>query len=231
MEMSGVEPAPKWGDSGKFSNGVIAICEVFTDLVFRLFSRCNRMRMFLFAAFLGTIAAASAAESADTPSASYARSTQLKTKITLEARDMPLVDFMKEVAAEAEKQLVRTPKWTYAPDVSRTLKVTYRCKDLPIETVLSEVFKTPGLGYVVISNDADKLDGFIRITKGTERGFAKAPELSLADRQAFARLESARELIKNGQKVPAKAVLTLLTKDANPTVAKEAARLLESLDK
>lgn len=171
------------------------------------------------------------AGSLDTEAATYARNVQLKTKITIEVKDMPLIDFMKELAAETEKQLVKTPKWTYAAEVSKTDKVNYRGKDKPLETILAEVFKAPGLGYVVIAKEDDKFDGFIRITKGTERGFATGAEPTAADRVALAKLESAKELIQAGKKLNAKAVLTLLAKDPNPAVAKEAARLLESLDK
>lgn len=186
------------------------------------------MRILLLA---GLLFLPSSGFAADTEAAALARGTSLKTKVSVDAQNASLIDFLKELSAQAEMQLAKPPKWTYAPDVSKSEKVTYRCRDKPIEEILADVLKGPGYGYVVISGENERLDGFVRITKGDDRGFA-TDTASLANRQAQARLDTAKELIKAGKKVPAKAVLSLLIKEnPNTPIAAEAAKLLEGLDK
>ena len=181
------------------------------------------------------LAGPAAAAGPDTPAAAYARETQLKARVSVAQKGLPLIDFLKELAAEVEKRQVKTPKWTYAADVPKSLPVTYSCKDKPLEDVLAEVFKAPGLGYVVVSQEDDKYDGFLRVVKGPERGYAKGAGPAAGggdDKPAAARLAAAKELIAEGKALQAKAVLKALVKTyPDAPAAKDAARLLEALDK
>jgi hypothetical protein len=108
--------------------------------------------------------------------------------------------------------------------------------------VLDALFKKPGLGYVVVSQDDDRRDGWVRVTVGSERGFAKGtaapktppPTAEATDDEsvAAAKLATAKELAAGGKTASAKAVLTLVWKKYPATKAgKEAKELLEKLDK
>jgi len=179
-----------------------------------------------------TILSLNLLQAVDTEAASRARTVHLKTKVSIDATDMMLIDFLKAVAEESEKQLLKPPKWTYAPEVTKAQRITYRCKDKPIEDILADVLKAPGYGYVIVSGESDRLDGFVRITKGSERGFAKGTEPTPEERQALAKLEMARGLIEQGKKLPAKANLKQIVKDyPGTTFAAEATKLLEGLEK
>lgn len=180
---------------------------------------------------LGLVILCGGAKASDSPAAERTRQVSLKAVVSVEVKDMPLIDFLKELAAQAEMALVKPPKWTYAPEVDRQVKVSYRCSRKPIEAVLNEVLGGISLGYVVISDENDRLDGFVRIVKGDARGYATDSE-SLMNRQAQARLAAAKELIRMGKTPAAKAVLTLLIKE-NPdsALAAEARKLLEDISK
>ena len=189
------------------------------------------MRTLMLLAMLGSLASLTTAKAEDTEAAALARTKSLKAKITLDVQAMPLFDFLKEVSAQCEMELAKPPKWTYSPEVDKTPKVSYRCKDKPVDEVLAATLQPLGYGYVVISDPSDRLDGFVRIRKGDERGLAK-DATSLANRQAQARLDNARELLQQGKKLPAKAVLTLLLREfPEGPIAAEAKKLLETLDK
>lgn len=180
---------------------------------------------------LGLLMLSGGGQASDSPAAERTRQVSLKALVSIEVKDMPLIDFLKELAAQAEMALVKPPKWTYAAEVDRQVKVTYRCSRKPIEAVLNDVLSDAKLGYIVISDENDRLDGFVRIVKGDARGYATDPD-SLMNRQAQARLAAAKELIRMGKTPAAKAVLNLLIKEyPDSAVAAEAKKLLEEITK
>ncbi len=195
-------------------------------------------RAAVFAALLWAgFAAPNAARGEDTPAAEYARGSQLKTKIDIDAKGQPLGEFLKMLAAEVERKSVRTPKFTYATGIDRAKPVTYTCKGKAVEQVLEEVLKGQGLGYAVVSADGDKYDGFLRIAPASEKSPAATmpaadPAATEDDKLAAARLALAKEMMANGKAAQAKSQLALIAKRYPDTKAgKEAAALLEKQDK
>ncbi|MDB5307751.1 MAG: hypothetical protein JWO38_1953 [Gemmataceae bacterium] len=182
---------------------------------------------------------APAGATADTRAAELTRTKLLKVKITVEFKGVPLREAMKEFAAQVDMMEERPVLWTYADGVPADQPITYTCSDKPLEKVLDEVFKKHKLGYVVISVDDHPRDGWVRITKGNERGFGKDPDPAPTpppadddETKAAARLKLAKGLIDQGKPADAKAVLTLVvTKYPKTKAATEAKELLEKLTK
>jgi hypothetical protein len=193
------------------------------------------------AALLGGVFSASAEHvlASDTPAAERTRTKLLKLKVTLNAKNVSLRELLKEVAAQVEMQSEKPIMWTYAPDVVATQPITYSCSGKDVETVLAELCKLAGIGYIVVSKDDHKHDGWIRITRGPERGYGKYPDDTPAptiddpdEMKAAARLKTAKELLETGKEADAKAVLKLIMdKHPKTKAAAEAKLLLEKLTK
>jgi hypothetical protein len=177
-------------------------------------------------------------KSKDTAAAGRTRTKLLKVKMTVEFKHVQLRDALKELAAQADMAADRPVMWTYGTDIPAAKPVTYSCKDKPLDTVLDELLKGPGLGYVVISDEEDRRDGWVRITTGGERGYAKAkpsePKAEATDDESVAaeRLKFAKGLIDGGKAGQAKPVLLVITKKYPTTkAAAEAKELLGKIDK
>jgi hypothetical protein len=176
----------------------------------------------------------------DTPAAERTRAKLLKAKITVNFNGT-LRDLLKELAAQAEMEQGKPVMWTYGDEVKANQVVAFECQNKPLDDVLDDLFKKPGLGYVVVSQDDDRRDGWVRITVGAERGFAKgtpapktpAPsETDEDEKLAASKLATAKELIAGGKGATAKPLLTLIVKRYPSTKAgKEAKELLEKMDK
>ena len=198
--------------------------------------------LFTFAFLCATTGRAEAQSAAkDTPAAERTRTKLLKAKITFEFTNTTLRECLKELAAQAEMQHDRPVMWTYATEVDAKQKVNYSCRGKPLDEVLDDLFKTPGLGYVVVSKEDDKRDGWVQVVVGTERGFAKgtpaktptpATEADEDEKLAAGKLSVAKELIDGGKGASAKPLLQLIVKKYPKTKAgAEAKDLLEKMDK
>jgi hypothetical protein len=183
----------------------------------------------------GTPSPAQEAKPKDTEAADRTRAKLLKAKVTVEFKGVSLRDALKELAAQADMAAGRPVMWTYTADIPAAKPVSYSCKDKPLDVVLNELLKGPGLGYVVISDAEDRRDGWVRITAGDERGYAKAPakpEATDDESVAAERLKFAKGLIDGGKAAQAKPVLLVITKKYPTTkAAAEAKELLEKIDK
>lgn len=173
----------------------------------------------------------------DTPAAERTRNKLLKIRVTVDAKNVSLRELLKEFAAQVEMKADRPVMWTYAPEVDGGQKITYACTDKPLDTALAEVCKLAGIGYVVASKEDHKHDGWVRITKGDERGYGKYPAEDTApadpdEAKAANRLKTAKELVDGGMAADAKAVLQLIIdKHPKTKAAAEAKALLEKLNK
>jgi len=176
----------------------------------------------------------------ETLAAERTRGQLLKAKVTVNFKGVPLREALKEFAAQVEMNADRPVMWTYAEGVMADKPVTFSCQDKALEVALDQLFKAQGLGYVVLSLDDQPRDGWVRITRGTERGFAKdasaaAPMPDVADedeKRAGVRLGVAKEFIEKGKTADAKTVLmVIVTKFPKTKAAAEAKALLEKLDK
>ena len=180
---------------------------------------------------------APAAASKDTPAADRTRTKLLKTKVTVNFANVPLREVMKELAGQVEMMQERPVLWTYSVDVKPDTPVKFACNDKPLDAALDQLFKELGLGYFVVSKDDDKHDGWVKITKGTERGYdTAAPTTGVNDddeeKKAASRLDIAKEFIEKGKPADAKAVLMLVVNKFPKTkAAAEAKQLLEKLNK
>lgn len=183
------------------------------------------------------------AAAADTPAAERTRTKLLKARVTLTYKNTPLREVLKEVAAQVEGLAEKPVMWTYAPDVKAGQPVTYSCEAKMVEEVLDDLGRLTGTGYIVVSKDDHKHDGWVRITKGTERGYGKYPDDGSAatpnptiddpdEAKAAARLKAAKELLASGKEADARAVLKFVVdKHPKTKAAAEAKTLLEKLAK
>src|SRR5262249_58795457 len=87
----------------------------------------------------------------DTDAAKKTRDEGLKVKVTVEWKDLQLIECLKELASKIEDAGKGKPEFVFATGVSRNTRMgKYSAKDKPVEEVLDELFKTD-YGYVVIS--------------------------------------------------------------------------------
>ena len=90
-----------------------------------------------------------------------------------------------------------------------------------------------GLGYVVVSKDGDKHDGWVLLTTTGERGRVPPPATAEEEKEAAIQLlASAKKLLDAKKDVSAKVLLQLVVKKyPTSTAAKEAKELLAKIDK
>lgn len=104
----------------------------------------------------------------DTPKAAAARKL-LKTKITVNFKDMRLEDAIEEIKDEHVKGL--NIRLDAKGGVSRNQTITYKGEGVTLEKAFDEMFKKNGLGYIVVSGKNNAYDGSILIKQGKERGY------------------------------------------------------------
>jgi hypothetical protein len=115
------------------------------------------------------------AQAKDTDKAAATRKL-LKTKISVEYKDTLLQDVAKDLTEQVKKEAkgeLQTKVDTNS-GASVNMKINYEGKNKTLEEVLDEMGKKEGLGYIVISGKYKtyvKYDGYLLITKGTERGY------------------------------------------------------------
>jgi hypothetical protein len=170
-----------------------------------------------------------------TPAAELTRTKSLKAKMSVSFTDARLGDVLKEFAAQVDMKADLQLLWAYGPDFPFAKKVNYACKDKPLEAALDELFKkNGGLGYIVVSKDGDKHDGWVLMTTTGERG-AEKPEVKLTEAEemdAADKLTLAKKLIDAGKTDQAKTVLTFIMKKYPTAKATtEAKELLAKLEK
>ena len=172
-----------------------------------------------------------------TPAAELTRTKSLKAKVSVSVTDARLGDVLKELAAQVDTKADVQLMWSYGPGFPYSKKVSYTCKAKSVEAVLDELFKANGgLGYVVVSKEGDKHDGWVLLTTTGERGGAGgAPEAKLSaeeEADAAAKLALAKNLIGGGKTDQAKTVLAfVLKKYPTAKIADEAKELLAKLEK
>jgi hypothetical protein len=173
-----------------------------------------------------------------TPAAELTRTKSLRAKMSVTFTEARLGDVLKEFAAQVDAKADTQLLWTYGPGFPYSQKVTYTCKDKPLDVALDELFKkVGGLGYLVVSKDGDRHDGWVLLTTSGERGavgsaalLPKATEAEETD--AADKLGLAKKLLDGGKTEQAKTVLTFVVKrypGAKATV--EAKELLAKLEK
>lgn len=170
-----------------------------------------------------------------TPAADLTRTKALKAKMSVTMSEVRLGDVLKEFAAQVDMKADVQLMWTYGANFPFAQKVTYSCKDKPLEAALDELFtRVGGLGYIVVSKDGDKHDGWIRVTTTGERGSEVVLPKATAEEETDAtdKLALAKKLIDKGDNDKAKIVLNyILKKYPTAKATTEAKELLEKLGK
>ena len=175
---------------------------------------------------------AKAESGALTPAAELTLSKALKAKVSGDFTNVRLGDVLKDFADQADMKSDLLVLWAYGEGFPYAQKVTYRCKDKPLEAALDELFrKAGGLGYVVVSKEGDRRDGWVMLTTTGERGVATAATAA-EEADAAAKLALAKKLLDAGKNDQAKTVLSFVVK-RYPTAkaAGEAKQLLAKLEK
>ena len=198
------------------------------------------MRLFLISSMIcigiaGTPAAAQTPKpaSTDSPATSFTRTKLLTAKVSVQATSAPLGEILKEFAAQVDSSADQPMMWSYGPGFPHSKKVAFSVKDKPLDEAMDLLLTKAGggLGYVVVSRDGEKYDGWVRLTTTGERGFDTAATTD-DEMLAAQRLAVAKKLIDAGKPAAAKPVLMILaTRYAKTKAGKEAKELLEKMEK
>jgi hypothetical protein len=195
------------------------------------------------ACWAGTVPAA------DTQNAANTRTKKLQVKITVDFDELFLKDCLEEIKKQIEDAGAGNLSWRYDLGVSMNLRCTAKAKDKTVADVLDQMFKKVGLGYIVISKDKDRYDGWLFIKQGKERGYKEGEEPKAAkdkekekdkaapkektessedklEQRAASRLSQAKQLAKDGKKAKAKEYCEEILKSYPKTKAAEGARAL-----
>jgi hypothetical protein len=179
-------------------------------------------------------AAKVAAAAKDSPAADFTRNKALKAKVSVDFTQAPLGDILKELAHLVEVQTDRPVMWSYGPGFPYSRKLTFAVKDQPLEVALDQLLTKAGggLGYVVVSKEGDKYDGWVLLTTTGERGSVPPAATPAEEAEAAEKLALARRLIEAGKGAASKPVLELvLRKYPGTKAAAEAKALLARIDK
>lgn len=182
----------------------------------------------------------------DTASAANTRDKKLKVKVTVEFKDEMLSECLKEISRQIEESGLNRMSVAYDTGVSQNQRLTFAAKDMAVEDVLDGMLKKNSLGYIIVSNAKDRQDGYLKITRGNERGWPKGHEPKdaktkasaakpketkddtshqnakastnpdKAEQEAASKLEMARSLLKDGKTDKAKARFQEIV-DKHPT--------------
>jgi len=171
----------------------------------------------------------------DTPAAEFTRAKLLKAKVSVSyTTEVPIGEVLKELAGQVDMKAEQQIMWAYGTGFPFSQKVTFAVKDKPLDVALDQLLTKAGggLGYVVVSRDAEKYDGWVRLTTTGERGNEPPPASAEDEATAATRLTLAKKLIDAGKPASAKPVLEIIVKTYPTTKAgAEAKELLGKLDK
>jgi hypothetical protein len=129
------------------------------------------------ALILVALAPAGRAAAQDSKAAAATRK-KLQQKITVEAKEVGLKDFLADVNNEVTSAI--RFKIDNTTGVSNNMKVAYKGKEVTVEKLLNDLADKYDFGYIVVSNAANnKEDGIVVIrksSKGKERGYEAGKE-------------------------------------------------------
>jgi hypothetical protein len=196
------------------------------------------MRFLLLVTGFALSTTAIAADSTDTPAAAQTRSKRLKARVTLEVQNESLRNVLTAFSDQIEDQRLGKLGFLFSSGASPIERVTVSIKDKPLTVALDELFKAADLGYVVVSTAGEKSDGWLRITRGKERGYEAGaePKESIADeadeRAAGEKLEAAKKYLADNKPADAKVMIAYVLKKFPKTkAAVEAKELAEKIGK
>jgi hypothetical protein len=204
------------------------------------------------AGFVIVICSVAAAEK-DTQAATKTRK-KLLAKVSVDFKDEMLKECIAEISRQLEDAQAGSLSATYDTGVSQNQRLTFDAKDKSVADVLDGMLKKNSLGYIVVSKDKDRYDGWLKIKQGSERGYpageepkvkaapkepektkTPAPEVVVpadgdkAEKAAASKLDLARSLLKDGKNEKAKERFAEIVKLYPKTKAAEDAQ--KELDK
>jgi TolA-binding protein len=112
----------------------------------------------------------------DTAAAAFTRTQKLKGKVTVEAKNAPLKDILKDISDQLDEQKLRPLSVQYDIGISQNTRTTLAVKDVAADEALDQLLKSLGYGYIVVSKDKDRYDGWIKVVKGDARGYEPGTE-------------------------------------------------------
>lgn len=112
----------------------------------------------------------------DTAAAAFTRTQKLKGKVTVEAKNAPLKDILKDISDQLDEQKLRPLSVQYDIGISQNTRTNLAVKDVAADEALDQLLKSLGYGYVVVSKDKDRYDGWIKVVKGDARGYEPGTE-------------------------------------------------------
>lgn len=112
----------------------------------------------------------------DTKAADYTRTKKLKGKVTVEAKNGTLKDVLTDISGQFELLKLGPLSYQTEPGINLNSKVTLDAKDVSGDEALDQLLKPLGYGYVVVSKDKDRYDGWIKVVKGDARGYEPGAE-------------------------------------------------------
>lgn len=120
----------------------------------------------------------------DTTAAAFTRTKKLKGKVTVEAKNTPLKEILLDISNQLEEQKLGTISAQYDIGISGNSRTSLNVKDVTAEVALDKLFGSMELGYVVVSKEKDRYDGWIKIVKGSARGYEPGTEPKNAPKPA-----------------------------------------------
>jgi hypothetical protein len=112
----------------------------------------------------------------DTALAANTRAKKLTAKVTVDFKDEMLDECIKELSRQIDDSGGGSLSASYDQGVSKNQRLTYAAKDQTVADVLDGMLKKNSLGYIVVSKEKDRYDGWIKITRGNERGWPAGQE-------------------------------------------------------
>jgi hypothetical protein len=158
--------------------------------------------------------------------AEQTRMRSLKVRVTGTFTDVRLGDILKEFGAQVEMKTEQPLMWNYGKAFPFATRVNLTVKDEPLDAALDKLLTHvgEGLGYVIVSSEGDRYDGWIRLTTTGERGGEPLPASREDEEAATERLTLAKKLIDAGKPASAKPLLEILVRKYPTTKAGVEAR-------
>ncbi len=99
----------------------------------------------------------------------------LRRKVTLHSHDQRLADVLEELQGQ-----VRGLKLWLDPEgrAPADMRLNYDADKKPLDSLLDELFGRHGLGYIVLSEEGNPHDGWVRVKAGLERGMPEGRPLA-----------------------------------------------------
>lgn len=136
----------------------------------------QRWAVAVLAAVLAAGGLAAADPPKDTKAAEFTRTKKLKGKVTVEAKNLPLKEILEDISGQLQDLKLGPISAQYDIGISGNTRTNLSVKEVSAEEALDKLFGSLELGYIVVSKDKDRYDGWIKVVKGAARGYEPGME-------------------------------------------------------